>query len=81
MNGLAMKSSFAFLVYLNLTWNMIGCVQADEPTSFRFVFGNVLVQPGEKQVLPETVYSKERGYGFEPGFALRVIEPGEGSIS
>ena len=76
-----MRNSYGILVILTLTWFMIGCLEADQPTSFMFVFGKEPVQPGELQVLPETVYSKEPGYGFEPGFAIRMIERVKGSLT
>ncbi len=42
----------------------------------KFDFGSGAVAPGFVQVAPETVYSKERGYGFEPGSKLESIDRG-----
>ena len=47
---------------------------ADEPKqSFKFSFGARDVPPGYTRILPTTMYSKQTGYGFEPGSL--VIEP------
>jgi lysophospholipase L1-like esterase len=51
------------------------------PASLKFSFGSGPVAPGFVQVLPTTVYNKERGYGFEPGtnaffFSARLPEEG-----
>jgi lysophospholipase L1-like esterase len=47
---------------------------ADEPKqSFKFSFGARGIAPGYTRVLPTTMYSKQIGYGFEPGST--VIEP------
>lgn len=35
-------------------------------TSYKFDFGSGEVAPGCVQILPDMVYSEERGYGFEP---------------
>ena len=40
-------------------------------TSFKFDFGRGKVAPGYVRVPADTVYSKERGYGFEPGSAIQ----------
>src|ERR1043166_6233030 len=45
-------------------------------TRFKFDFGPGKVVPGFTQVLPTDIYSKERGYGFEPGATLSGIERG-----
>jgi len=41
--------------------------------SFKFDFGSGAVQQGYTQVLPETSYSPERGYGFEFSSALASV--------
>lgn len=43
-------------------------LQAEEP--LRFTFGNGNLAPGAKRVLAETRYSRETGFGFEPGAAI-----------
>ena len=53
--------------------------QVSQPTSFHFDFGPGVLEPGHIQVLPATVFSKERGYGFEPGASLKSVSQGEGS--
>ena len=51
-------------------------VAADEQatTSFKFQFGPGKVAAGYTPITPETTYSKERGYGFEPGPELKALE-------
>src|SRR5687767_4282287 len=39
-------------------------------TSFKFDFGGGKVAAGYTQVLPDMVYSPEKGYGFFPGASL-----------
>ncbi len=39
----------------------------------KFQFGAGKVATGYTQVAPETVYTKERGYGFEPGATLTAV--------
>lgn len=41
-------------------------ISAETPT-LKFDFGSGAVAPGYTQVLPESVFSSQRGYGFEPG--------------
>src|SRR5262245_61442587 len=43
-------------------------------TGFKFDFGPGKVATGYTQVLPTTVYSRELGYGFEPGASLTGID-------
>ena len=45
-------------------------------TSFKFDFGSGKVEAGYTQVLPEMVYSAERGFGFEPGAAVQAVDRG-----
>lgn len=42
----------------------------------RFDFGPGRVAPNYKQVLAMSLYSKERGYGFEPGASLSCLDYG-----
>ena len=52
--------------------------EATQPakTSFKFSFGPGKAAPGFTQVLPDMVYSKERGFGFEPGAAVQAVDRG-----
>ncbi|HKX26446.1 MAG TPA: rhamnogalacturonan acetylesterase [Blastocatellia bacterium] len=43
---------------------------------FKYDFGPGRVAPGYTQVLPETVYTRELGYGFEPGAAVKGVDRG-----
>ena len=45
-------------------------------TSFKFDFGPGAVKKGYTQVLATTVYTKEQGYGFEPGSSVRCVDRG-----
>lgn len=45
---------------------------ADSPT-LRFDFGSGSVAPGYTQVLPDMAYTKERGFGFEPGSNVTAV--------
>jgi lysophospholipase L1-like esterase len=40
----------------------------------RFDFGPGPVQPGYAQVVPDTLYTPDRGYGFEPGEIVRSVD-------
>ncbi|HYX40720.1 MAG TPA: GDSL-type esterase/lipase family protein, partial [Pyrinomonadaceae bacterium] len=43
---------------------------------YRFDFGPGRVASGYTQILPTTIYSKELGYGFEPGPTVSCVERG-----
>jgi lysophospholipase L1-like esterase len=45
-------------------------------TSFNFDFGPGKAAPGYTQVMQDEVYSKERGYGFEPGAKISCLDRG-----
>src|SRR5947209_9130463 len=49
--------------------------RAGRPT-LKFDFGPGKVARGYTQVLPTTVYSKELGYGFEPGASVECLDRG-----
>ena len=42
----------------------------------RFDFGPGRVEPGFIQVLPSTIYTKELGYGFDPGSTVSAVDRG-----
>ena len=46
-----------------------GAIHAAEP--LRFTFGNAELAPGTKRVSADSIYSRENGFGFEPGSAIR----------
>jgi lysophospholipase L1-like esterase len=50
-------------------------------TSFKFDFGRAKAAPGYVRVGADTVYSKERGYGFEPGAAIQGDKPALFSVA
>ncbi len=49
--------------------------QTAPPSSFKFNFSPQAVA-GQTQVAPDMTWSKERGFGFEPGAELRVADKG-----
>jgi lysophospholipase L1-like esterase len=52
-----------------------GQAQTNKPR-YQFDFGPGKIAPGYTQVLPTTVYSKELGYGFEPGAVVSCLDRG-----
>ena len=63
-----MRTTLIFFILCSLT----GAADTD----FKFDFGPGKVESGYTQVLPSTVYSKERGYGFEPGSNVQGVDRG-----
>jgi lysophospholipase L1-like esterase len=49
---------------------------ASPRVAMKFDFGPGKVQPGWIQILSTTIYSKERGYGFEPGDEVTGVDRG-----
>src|ERR1700748_2206979 len=67
------RLSLAALISVSITL----CAGAQTvPTRLKFDFGPGKVQPGYTQVTETTIYSKERGYGFEPGSTISCIDRG-----
>jgi len=54
---------------------VVALAQADK-TTFKFDLGPGKVTPGYTQVLPTMAYSKELGYGFEPGAEVNAVDRG-----
>jgi lysophospholipase L1-like esterase len=50
--------------------------QATHRTSYKFDFGPGKVASGHIQVLADQIYTKERGYGFEPGAKVSCLDRG-----
>jgi lysophospholipase L1-like esterase len=48
------------------------------PSDFSFYFGTGSVRAGQVRVPPDTIYSKSRGYGFEEGAKVAVIDRSAG---
>ncbi|MBI1762078.1 MAG: hypothetical protein HYR56_11665 [Acidobacteria bacterium] len=68
-----------------LLWLLSLCVTlvivTPAQSSHRFDFGPGQTAAGYTQVLPETLYNQERGYGFEPGAALKgVVRDGKDAL-
>lgn len=55
---------------------MVTVRAAETPTSLKFDFGNGAVAPGFTAVRTDTLFEKERGYGFEPGANLQAVDRG-----
>ena len=57
--------------------------RADETPVYKFEFGAGALAPGYTQVLPDMQFTKERGFGFEPGSAVVTVDrsgAGGGSV-
>jgi lysophospholipase L1-like esterase len=66
-----MKSTLT-LVFITLAL----AARAADPVSFKFAFGSAPVATGITQVSPDMAYSKERGFGFEPGATVTANDRG-----
>jgi lysophospholipase L1-like esterase len=51
-----------------------GPAEGETRTSYKLSFGPGGDEPGYTRVLADTVYEKERGYGFEPGSKVKEVE-------
>lgn len=76
-----MKRISAMLRVAALGWALCGWAPAAEPApqaakALKFDFGPGAVAPGYVQVLPETLYAKDRGYGFEAGAKVQAFDRG-----
>lgn len=72
---------------LHILWLSVACclccateLGAQQQLAWKFDFGPGKVAAGYKQVLPESVYSKEVGFGFEPGAAVTCLERKSGDV-
>jgi lysophospholipase L1-like esterase len=74
-------SRTAALLCAVATWAV--AARADETPVYKFEFGAGGVAPGYTQVLPDMQFTKERGFGFEPGSAVVTVDrsgAGSGSV-
>jgi lysophospholipase L1-like esterase len=70
--------SAVLLAAINCSTSLrVAHAQSAARTHFRFAFGAEKVAPGRIQILPMTLYTKERGYGFEPGANVVCVDQGE----
>src|SRR5438128_9837739 len=53
-----------------------GAAGRTDPPTLKFDFGPGRVRDGYRQVLPTTVYTRELGYGFEPGAQVTCADRG-----
>ena len=56
-------------------------VTALSQTNFKFDFGTNKAANGYIAVTPNTIFSKETGYGFEAGFAVQAIDRGGNALT
>ncbi len=69
------SAGIALAHLLLLSWS--GPARAEEKRpEFKFDFGPGKVAPGYTKVTPATTYSKERGFGFEPGVKVEGVDRG-----
>ena len=68
----------AVALLISPTHNQPLAAQTKHPNalSWKFDFGPGPVAPGYKQVMPQNIYTRETGYGFEPGSQVVCINRG-----
>src|SRR5882724_6638655 len=77
-----MAAYLALIIGIGLPMNLrVALAKANQTTSpnrvvWKFDFGPGKVAPGYTQVLQQTTYSKEAGYGFEPGSNISCVDRG-----
>src|SRR6185295_7385799 len=47
------------------------------PQTWKFDFGPGTVAPGYTRVMPQNIYTREAGFGFEPGSQITCMERGK----
>lgn len=68
------RRALAALLPLAVTWALSSAQAASTaPTAFKFQFGASKAAPGYTLVPATAVYSKEAGYGFEPGATVAAV--------
>lgn len=76
---LIMKTKTSFIAAVSFALMVPGFSQtanAADQSPRKFDFGPGEVAPGYTQVLPTNIYSRELGYGFEPGAAVVGVDRG-----
>src|SRR5438034_11586367 len=76
LNRIAMKCNLLFAALLALLLPPNGVV-AQSGLPLKFDFGSGTVAQSYTQVLPTHVYSKETGFGFEPGTKIEAVNRGD----
>jgi lysophospholipase L1-like esterase len=64
------------LVLVTAFWAVAPVPGADRPVHFKFDFGPGKVAAGYTQVLATTLYTRETGFGFEPGAKVACLDRG-----
>jgi lysophospholipase L1-like esterase len=67
-NRFNLRLVLAFLVFIG------GALVSFAQSGVKFDFGPGKVAPGYKQVLADTIYTRKRGYGFEPGATVTCLK-------
>jgi lysophospholipase L1-like esterase len=76
MMALAWRKPGAVFALVGLTLLFSGIAPAAEAMLYRFDFGPGAVAPGHIQILPDTVFSRQTGYGFEPSTTVSGVDQG-----
>ena len=69
-------AAFVFILPCVNTRAARGRARHTDQTNWKFDFGPGKVAPGYKQILANTIYSKELGYGFEPEAKVTCLDRG-----
>ena len=73
---LAIFAALAGLIVSKPTMKASAAQARTSSPRFKFDFGPGKVKPGHTQVLPTTAYTKQLGYGFEPGSTVSCMDRG-----
>ncbi len=74
--AVSLAASALFATTMTPTRVAVARGPASEGPVLKFDFGPGLLKQGHARVLPSNVYTKEAGYGFEPGAAVRCEDRG-----
>ena len=78
LNSTVLTGLSIALLCLGIQTNVVG---QTAPAQYKFDFGSGKVAPGYTQVKAGTLYSKELGYGFEPGAAVQDVDRGGDALT
>jgi lysophospholipase L1-like esterase len=65
-----------FFLAAGLSLNALNSQAHAQATGYKLDFGPGKVESGYTQVLPDMIYSPDRGFGFEPGAVVKGIDRG-----
>lgn len=69
-------TSLSRSLLLTAAWMGLAVPTADAEPLWRFDFGHGADTPGFIRVTSDDLYAADRGYGFEPGFAIESVDRG-----